>query len=417
MIRRIAVPGILVFLAAEWSASAAVIRVPADHPTIQAAVNAALSGDTVLVSPGNYAGANLTFPRLPVIQGTNPGDPAVVGSTKIAGLTYFGPFNSAFVQRISGITLSGAGIQINGGGGNITFQIVNCQFEYCDVGLDLLNTDPIRVDVISSAFTANGTGILSDASFAGPLVYVRDSQFEFNLTGVNGRFREIRGCRMADNVAIGADLFVLNGDTNGVVFTRNHVSATAGTGVLCTALGGGQPPALVRVHNNYIVRNAIGLDMPDFATIDSNTIALNDVIGLQLQSDAATVPIRNTILYGNGLDLTAPTPDFNLAYCCLTQFQAGTGNIAFDPIFEEPAALDFHLASGSPCINRGNPTYDWSIATVDSDNDQRVRGNRIDIGADETSMIGPALVVGDLNGDGLINGLDIQTIVNMMLDP
>ena len=30
------------------------LRVPADQPTIQAAINAATNGDTVLVSPGTY---------------------------------------------------------------------------------------------------------------------------------------------------------------------------------------------------------------------------------------------------------------------------------------------------------------------------------------------------------------------------
>ncbi len=34
-----------------------VIRVPADYPTIQGAVDAAGEGDLILVSPGDYAGA------------------------------------------------------------------------------------------------------------------------------------------------------------------------------------------------------------------------------------------------------------------------------------------------------------------------------------------------------------------------
>ncbi len=416
MNRQITFLAALLFCVSVWPATAAVLRVPADHPTIQAAVNAAFSGDTVLVSPGNHAGATLSFPRLPVIQGTNPADPVVVSATKIAGLSYQGPFDSAFVQRVSGVTLSGAGLAIYGGGNNITFQLANCQFEYCNLGVNLLNTDPIRVDVIAGSFFANGAGIASPADAVGPTVYVRDSQFDFNIVGISGRFREVRGCRFSDNVELGGDVVVRNGDPIGFVFTRNHVSGTSGVGLACTPQGIGSN-AITRVHNNYIVRNTVGLDLPDFAEVDSNTIALNDDIGLRLQSNADTVPIRNTILYGNGADLTAPIPDYDLSYCCLTQFQAGTGNIAFDPIFENPAGLDFHLASMSPCINRGNPVYNWAIATVDSDNDQRVRGNRIDMGADETPAFGPALVVGDLNGDGLINGIDVQTFVDMLLEP
>lgn len=39
------------------AAQASVIHVPADEPTIQAAVDAAVSGDTIMVAPGEYAGA------------------------------------------------------------------------------------------------------------------------------------------------------------------------------------------------------------------------------------------------------------------------------------------------------------------------------------------------------------------------
>ena len=36
------------------SLSAIIINVPADHTTIQAAINASATGDTVLVQPGTY---------------------------------------------------------------------------------------------------------------------------------------------------------------------------------------------------------------------------------------------------------------------------------------------------------------------------------------------------------------------------
>ncbi|MFM7135104.1 MAG: hypothetical protein ACKO0W_12400, partial [Planctomycetota bacterium] len=47
--------GALAALAFAPAALAAEIRVPADHPTIQAAINAAVNGDTVIVSSGTYA--------------------------------------------------------------------------------------------------------------------------------------------------------------------------------------------------------------------------------------------------------------------------------------------------------------------------------------------------------------------------
>src|SRR5688572_9969361 len=69
-------------------AEAAVIRVPADHSTIQSAINAAVNGDTIEVAPGIYT-ENLNFlgkairvtseqgPQVTVIDGNQNGSVVV----------------------------------------------------------------------------------------------------------------------------------------------------------------------------------------------------------------------------------------------------------------------------------------------------------------------------------------------------
>jgi len=46
------------FLVLPLPVRSATIHVPADQPTIQAGINAAIPGDTVLVAPGTYTGAD-----------------------------------------------------------------------------------------------------------------------------------------------------------------------------------------------------------------------------------------------------------------------------------------------------------------------------------------------------------------------
>ncbi len=133
-------------------------------------------------------------------------------------------------------------------------------------------------------------------------------------------------------------------------------------------------------------------------------------------SDQNRIQVSNSILWGN-------TPDeaiyADIAWSDVQGGWAGTGNIDADPLFVDPAAGDFHLQAGSPCIDAGDPNY-WPLpGEVDLDGQRRVwDGNgdgevRVDMGVDEFG----SFVYGDLNCDGAVDFGDINPFVLTLTDP
>ena len=104
------------------SASAAVINVPADHATIQAAINASVNGDEIIVAPGTYNESINPQGKAITIRSADPTDPAVVQATIIDPLGV-----NAGVICVSGETANTvfSGFTITGGsaltgGGSLT---------------------------------------------------------------------------------------------------------------------------------------------------------------------------------------------------------------------------------------------------------------------------------------------------------
>jgi hypothetical protein len=128
-------------------------------------------------------------------------------------------------------------------------------------------------------------------------------------------------------------------------------------------------------------------------SLDSCTLAGNRATGgLPGHGGAAAKDswLYSCIVYENYSLLGGGSPNYtascSLNYCCTAPMPAGIGNIAYDPLFVDPANGNFRLQSNSPCINSGprsstgivNPT-----GIVDLDGNERFVGGTIDIGAYE----------------------------------
>jgi|GEM_PF-1840986 len=136
----------LILASLSVSAFGADLLVPSQYPTILAAINAAAPGDTVVISPGMYAGqdnSNLYLSGKNVkIRSTDPTNPDIIAGTIIDcfDMFYDGYSGNPAFYLDSNSTLILDGITIldgyaNFGGGiycrNSTAIIRNCVFENC----------------------------------------------------------------------------------------------------------------------------------------------------------------------------------------------------------------------------------------------------------------------------------------------
>ena len=102
------------------------LRVPADYPTIQGAINAAATNDTVVVSPGMYAEAiNFSGKPLLLISASGPTATIIHPPAGVAAITFNNHETSNSI--LSGFTITNGGISISYAAPTIVSNtLVNC---------------------------------------------------------------------------------------------------------------------------------------------------------------------------------------------------------------------------------------------------------------------------------------------------
>ncbi len=295
---------LIITLCVAMSVSATTIHVPADQPTIQAAINAASNGDTVLVSPGIYhenldllernivlcsrylTTKDTTFINSSIIDGSGVANVVKINggqdsTSKIAGFT---------IRHGIGGSAAGGGIYC--GANSQTVVEHNIVEDNQDGGLCAWRANPrIQYNVIR-----NNTS-------AGPGAVEGGGIYCFQVTAT-----------IRNNLIVGN-------------------TATVGGGVFYYY-------SSCDIQNNTIVNNA--------AHNWGGGIAFSYNINMPCPG-----VIRNNIVWGNFSDQIVRACD--VRYCDVQGDSSGNGNLSVDPQFVNLATGDYRLQSTSPCVDAGDP--------------------------------------------------------------
>jgi hypothetical protein len=393
------------------------IRVPLDQPTIQAAINAAANGDTVLVLPGtyveniNFSGKSITVtseagPEVTLIDG-NRADSVVkfnAGEGRASVLSGFTIFNGR-----SGFDTAGFGA-----GGGIWIQ----------------NASPtITGNIVANNRGCNGIGIGSQ--FGSPLIQrntIVNNRREGCTGGTGGGGITIDNdatprprSEILDNVVAGN--VVSSGDGGGIwvgtnaVIRGNIVTGNSASGSSpCTRGGGINAAGDTQVVQNLISGNRAGcggglfLQNSSGEGVVANTIADNDGAlgsGVYTLSTLGFSPtLADNVIVANAGQAAvhcvnnntgSPPPNVRSsdafapsgsAYGGICTDQTGqNGNLSADPLFVDPAAGNFRLQAPSPAIDAGSSAP--LLPSRDLDGNARTGG--VDMGAyDRGAFLAPA---------------------------
>jgi hypothetical protein len=311
--------------------SATIITVPATYTSIQAAINASVNGDTILVSPGTYyeninfrgknvvvtsqyyLAQNTSFISSTIIDGSAP----VFQDTASCVIFNHNENSSAVLQ----------GFTITGGKGTKWFDIHGAgTFREGGGILIELASPTIKHNYITNNIVTNTTGVVS--------------------TGGGG-------IRIGDgNPTICSNAITFNQARYGAGVVLNYTAGKITNNVIASNSGGQQYNGGSGIW--AIEEHTLGALYIENNTIVNNSAPNSGGTGGLYIAGSSSVSVRNNIIYGNwpALQLKIVTATTTVNYNDIQGGYAGTGNINTDPLF---AAGNYSLSAGSSCIDAGDP--------------------------------------------------------------
>ncbi|NQU04455.1 MAG: right-handed parallel beta-helix repeat-containing protein, partial [Calditrichaeota bacterium] len=380
------------------------IDVPDDFETIQAAVDAADAGDTVLVHPGTYV-ENVFVWYEDITIGSlymTTGEEHFIEETIVDGDSIYAVFDLGWCEsppRDQGpVVLSG--LTIRNGRKGIYCRGAYLRIENCiirdnhggETGGGIFLTHETDLTVINSRITnntaVNGAGIychdpapvITGCTFngnfaeeAGGAIYLTagaEPQIEDCI--ITGNFADIGGgiyCE-ASNPVITSCLFTGNMCENFLGWTFAATENSTPVLINCTiswaAIFGWTPAVFCSASDMIIANSLIWGDSPLSISFDS-------------ESAASSMTIAFSDIYGgpNSID-TNDNGEVNWL----------DGSIAEDPRYVDYWGGDYNLTENSPCVDAGTAFFVWEDDTLVNMTEDEYQSGAPDMGAYESEYSG-----------------------------
>lgn len=385
-----------------------VINVPADYTTIQAGINIAVEGDTVLVAAGTYTGdgnKDLNFNGKAItVLSANGAETTIIDCEGLGrGIKFDSNEDSTSIFK--GFTIR-YGFEEKGSG---IYCIESPTIEDCIVVLNFaieegggiwhgsVSPGPHISNCIISGnirggINCSGRPIIENCTITSNILASLGG-------GISCVYSEplITGCLISGNDAgSGGGIYFKYGREETIVekcMIANN-SASDGGGI---TIGENSQPNFINcmIVNNYADNFGGGVYLLDYDSIDatmtnctlSGNIADRQNGGGIYDDGWRALTVKNSIFWDNSPDEIV-NDYLDVSYSIVKGGYPGEGNIDSNPYFLDPDAEDFRIASFSPCIDAGNSD---GAPADDYEGDARPWGNGYDIGADEYAHSGALL--------------------------